>query len=426
MPKQVDPYAETSRLPVPDSQNPAQVSQINAPAPVPTRTPAQPPKQSWTALPMLSSMGIAIVIHVIIAVAVGSYVVFEGIVPVPFFESDFVDTSSQSSMIEEVPTLIEEEPLPTVASSQVETVQEEAGGSDAGPDMSDLITVSSSSLAPSFSMPTTAGNPALLSGNLFGGSGTGEGDGIGKGKVKLGSLFGSRNLGGGALTGYLYDFKQNSDKEPIKFNYNTISRSFTDSWKDKDLKEYFRSDNPLEVTQIFMPNMPADLAPKAFEVEKDVQPKAWMIHYQGKISPPRSGTFRFCGGADDVLIVRVDGDIVFDGSWSEGYSNANMSEVRQKIGASFGHGPGMFAGKWMRMRAGDVYPIEIALGEVPGGYFMAFLMVQEKGVDYDQNPKGYPILPVLQLMPTEIPDYEVNQKYGGFEVMKDGIVFGAN
>lgn len=128
---------------------------------------------------MLSSMGIAIAIHVLIALAVGSYVVFEGIVPVPYFNSDFVDTTVSSSPIEEMPSLIEEEALPDLASTEVETVQE-AGSSEGGPDLSDLLTVTSATISPRFTMPTTVGNPALLAGNLTGGTGSG-GDGNGKG-----------------------------------------------------------------------------------------------------------------------------------------------------------------------------------------------------------------------------------------------------
>jgi hypothetical protein len=241
---------------------------------------------------------------------VGSYVVYEGIVPVPFFESDFVDTT-QSALIDEVPTIIEDEPLPQVETAEVQTV-EEAGGS-AAPDMSDLITVTTATTSPAFSMPTTAGTPGVLKGSLLGGSGGGSGGGIGKGKVKLGSLFGSRGLGGSALTGYFYDFKQDQDKKPIRHNYSTIAKAFTDSWNEKVLKEYYKSKDPLQVTQIFMPNMPADEAPKAFEVDKDCQPRAWMIHYKGKFAAPHNGTFRFAGAADDVLVVRVNNDIVFDG-----------------------------------------------------------------------------------------------------------------
>jgi hypothetical protein len=146
---------------------------------------------------MFTSMGIAIAIHVLIALAVGSYVVFEGIIPAPFFESDFVDTNSQTELIEEVPVLMEEEPLPQAQTTEVQTV-EEAGGSSDSPDMSDLITVTTATASPSFSMPTTVGNPGVITGNLLGGSGSGSGTGAGKGKVKM-NFFGREMLGDNVL-----------------------------------------------------------------------------------------------------------------------------------------------------------------------------------------------------------------------------------
>lgn len=389
----------------------------------PTKKGEKGKKQRRINIPLLSSFGIALFVHLIIILAVGSYVVYEGIVPARFFESNFVD-GNQDSLMEEMPALIEEEPLPQVQSTETEVVQEE-GGADA-PDFSDLITVPAPTFTPSFSMPTATGNPGLIQGSLTGGSGTGNGTGIGTGKVKLGSLFGSRGLGGAALQGHLYDFKQNNDGDPIgKPDYKTISRAFTDDWDEAVLEDYFKAPTTLSATQIFMPTIEASTAPAAFNVEDEVRPSAWMVHYKGEISPPHSGKFRLVGAADDVLIVRVNGKIVFDGSWSDGYSSADGTEVRKSIGESFGWGKGMLAGKWMTLRAGSTYPIEIALGEVPGGRFMAFLMVQEDGVNYKQNALGYPILPVFQLMPTELPDYQVNQKFGGFEVLEDGLVFGA-
>jgi hypothetical protein len=368
-------------------------------------------------LSLISSMGIAIVIHVVIALAVGSYVVFEGIVPLPFFQSDFVE-AAPSSMIEEVPTLIEEEPLPAVASAVVETVIQEEGGSDA-PDMSDLITVTSATSSPSFTMPTVAGNPGLISGRFTGGTGTGQGTGIGRGKVKLGSFFGSKNIGPGVLTGYLYDFKQGSDKKPLgynKGNYAAISREFTDKWRPSILKDYYRTPEPLQLSQIIMPEMSASVAPDAFGVADEVQPSGWMAHYQGNITPPHSGAFRFCGHADDVLIVRVDEEVVFDGSLTEAYSNVAAS-VREGIGGS------VKAGKWIELQKGTVYPIEIIVGEVPGGGFQAYLMVQEKDKKYETHSSGYPILPPFQMIPTEIPEEVIRR---GIRILDEGLIFGAN
>jgi len=373
----------------------------------------------------LGAFGLSALIHAIIFLFVGSVVIFEGkIPPVPFL-GGIEPAEGSLDMMEEMP-LLEEEPMELATDVPQDELLPPSDSMPSGEAVANLDVIAATTTNSAFTMPTSVSGPTLNTQSLTGSvRGSLKGKGPGTGKVRMGSLFGGRGLGATALSGYLYDFKQDEDKKPIRENYGAISKAFTDSWKLKEVERFYRSKDPLQVTQIFMPNMSADLAPKAFNVEKEVQPKAWMVHYQGKISPPHSGTFRLCGAADDVLIVRVDGDIVFDGSWSPGYSNADMSEVRQQIGKSFGHGKGMFAGKWMKMRAGDVYPIEIVLGEVPGGQFMAFLMVQEKGVEYKQNPAGYPILPVFQIMPTEIPDYQVNVKMGGFEVMDDGLIFGA-
>jgi len=373
-------------------------------------------------VPLLSSFGIALFIHLIIILAVGSYVVYEGIVPVTFFESDYVE-GTQDALIEDMPDLLDEEPLPQMQATETQVIQEE-GGADA-PDFSDVITVPAPTLTPSFSMPTATGNPGLIQGSLLGGSGGGTGTGIGQGRVKLGSLFGSRGLGGSALNGQLYDLKQNQDGESTgNPNVGAITKAFTQEWDTDVLDPYFKAPVELSTTQIFIPTIDATTAPSAFDVADKVQPQRWIVHYQGEMSPPYSGTFRFGGLGDDLVIVRVANNVVFDGSWGAGYTG-QLPEIRQPIGKSFGHGHSMHGGKWMKLRAGTTYPIEILIGEVPGGHFCSFLLVQEKDVEYKMNSVGYPILPVFQLMPTELPDYQVNQKYGGFEVLRDGLVFGA-
>jgi len=360
---------------------------------------------------MVSSMAVAIVIHFIIALSIGGYVVYEGIVPNPFFESDFSDGGTPDIM-EEMPTLLEEEPLPMVQTEQTQVVEEE-GGADS-PDMSDLITVSNASIAPTFSMPTVAGSPGLIRGSFTGGSGSGEGTGIGKGKVKLGSYFGGKNMGSRVMTGYLYDFKQDSNRNVQSYNkgiYGNLSRVFTDSWRISEIKQFYRSAEPLQLTQVMIPMMGADAAPAAFGVADEVQPRGWMAHYEGNITPPETGKFRLWGKADDVLIVRINEEIVLDASLTDGYSNADMSKVRTGEG-------GLYSGKWMELREGESYPIELVIGEVPGGGFNAYLLVEQEGQNYDRHPNGYPILPVFQMIPTELPEKS--------ELKVDGaLVFGA-
>jgi hypothetical protein len=41
------------------------------------------------------------------------------------------------------------------------------------------------------------------------------------------------------------------------------------------------------------PDMMAGVAPKAFGVEKTVEPNHWLIHYKGRVSPPENGRYRF-------------------------------------------------------------------------------------------------------------------------------------
>jgi hypothetical protein len=60
--------------------------------------------------------------------------------------------------------------------------------------------------------------------------------------------------------------------------------------------------------------MEATEGPKAFDVAKDVQPRMWVVHYKGIVTPPESGTYHFVGGGDDTLFVKFDGKNVLDGS----------------------------------------------------------------------------------------------------------------
>lgn len=296
-------------------------------------------------------------------------------------------------------------------------------------DTIDLITVQVPTTVPSFSVSKNVGVPTGVEG-LVAGSATSKpsrakGPSLGPGgKIKMGSLFGSRNLGSGALTGYLYDFKQTCDKEAIPYNrkdYARILHGFLDKGrKESALKEYFKTKEPLSITQFVIPKMSANEAPKAFDVEKDVKPMGWMVHYKGQVSPPYSGTFRFAGHADDVMLVMINNEVVFNGSWSANYYNGK-DNVRETVAPKGIAGNPLLGGKWINMHADSTYDMEVILGEVPGGSFHAFLLVQDKRKDYETHPDGYPILPVFQIMPTEIPEYQENK---GIQVAKHGLVFG--
>jgi hypothetical protein len=343
------------------------------------------PKTSAVNLSMLSSMGIAIAIHVLIALAVGSYVVFEGIVPMPFFESDFVDNSSQAAMIEEAPTIIEEDPLPEVQTTEVETVVEESGGSDAGPDMSDLITVTSATTSPSFSIPTTAGNPGLLTGSLLKGSGSGSGSGPGKGSGIL-TAFGRTGATPGTLKGKFYDFKRDKKGKPNgqRPSYSAILPGFfkKGAWEVPDDMDYYTSETTLYLKALSFRTTQDVEAGRAFQCPETL-PGSWIAHYYGTVVAERSGDYRFYGWGDNICLIGLDGEVVLEAN-DRNYLPDSDKRVRVPGFASRAVNGGLYNGPVVSLKKGQSYRIDILMGD-QGGLFSAGAFLLKDGETYGQE-----------------------------------------
>lgn len=184
--------------------------------------------------------------------------------------------------------------------------------------------------------------------------------------------------------------------------------SFLERWDERVLQDFYRAPSPLGTTQFFIPSMSAALAPAAFEVAKEVQPTMWVIHYKGSCVSPRSGTFRFVGFGDDILLVRLAGRLVFDGCITKFNSAAAISkEVVGKRSEGKGFKTTFYGGDWFTLEEGRSYPMEVLLGEQPGGVFKAYLMIQQKDVEYPMRPENLgPVLPLFQIVPTKIPEFQ--------------------
>jgi hypothetical protein len=101
-------------------------------------------------------------------------------------------------------------------------------------------------------------------------------------------------------------------------DYHRIFREFvSEGWRESILNKYFRSPNRLYATQILIPNMAADEGPKAFDMQNEVQPSRWLVHYQGRVSPTADGTYRFVEAGGDVMVVRFNGKVVLDRCWNQ-------------------------------------------------------------------------------------------------------------
>jgi len=236
---------------------------------------------------------------------------------------------------------------------------------------------------------------------LAGGGGAGSGAGGG-------SMFGVRN--GRGMEGVFYDFKQDSATSARRLDdgtYLDILRGFVGSgFSERKLRRYFRASDSLFAPHIFMPTVTAEAAPQSFGVGDKVQARHWGAIYRAQVTAPKSGRFRFVGLCDDILVVRFDGKVVLDGgvyavtpaARSRGYVYPGIDSNQWY--ADFGY----HLGEYFRVEQGAIYPIEILLGEVPGGSFLAHLMIEEQGVEYAKDGSGNPVLPVFQVVASPVPD----------------------
>jgi hypothetical protein len=259
-------------------------------------------------------------------------------------------------------------------------------------------------------MPKLAAPPVKMAGAggadvSFNPGGMAASGGSGAGGAAV-PFFGFReSKGGGSLTGKFYDLKQLKNGTPSKLDEQSgypgeLAKFVNSGWNESNLEKYFVGPNPLYTTQIFIPKMNADQGPLAFGLGGRVQPKMWVVHYKGKVVPTESGTFRFVGFADDVMVVRFNGKVVLDcGSTNPSghgpqsfYATAGL-----QLDAKMGWYKGLGRGEPVQVNGGESYPIEVLIGEWPGGDFKAWLMIEKEGVQYEKDAKSNPILPIFKL-----------------------------
>ncbi|MEZ0216308.1 MAG: PA14 domain-containing protein [Rariglobus sp.] len=261
---------------------------------------------------------------------------------------------------------------------------------------------------------TGPGGPST--GGLSGGPGQGQGQGIGNLKAPIMPLFGFKEPPSTAtLVGRFYDLKQNRSKKPnpnlVKLGpaalaIKEVTEFIKGGWTSGSLSEFFQAPTTLYATQIFVPVMSADEAPKAYGVEKEVQPRAWIAHYRGRVSPPATGAYRFVGAGDDLMAVRIDGRLVLDCGGTKGstFKTDRTGAAKPSYNYNFQKNNWLMStrgcftvGNRMELKAGLFYDIDIVFSEGPGGQFCAMLLFEEEGVGYKKDANGNPILPIFRI-----------------------------
>ena len=179
------------------------------------------------------------------------------------------------------------------------------------------------------------------------------------------------------------------------------SRFTRGGWDLSVLNKYHQSETKLYTKHFMFPTMPSTVAPAAFD-EPDMPGYAWVAYYRGKLVHPTGTRFRFWAQGDDIMIVRVNGEIVVDGSVADGpwadfrqalsdYQNSTARDGQYYLGhrkAEVGH--------WIDLEPGVPLDMEVLIGELPGGSFGAFLLVEEDGVEYANSPQNGPLLPIFK------------------------------
>ena len=275
------------------------------------------------------------------------------------------------------------------------------------------ITSKNANAALSISSVPTMANPLATAGAVGGGSskgfgggsgggiGTGKGAGVGGGRNFV-SIFGMKGGIGESfgIVGTFYDFKQDKAGKPTAAMGDPLNQGAKSNgpaieayrkevkeflvarrWAVTSLTDKYRAPDTLWAAQIFIPIMPADGGPKAYGVEKTVKPSRWIVHYKGVVKMPQTARFRFVGMGDDFLCVRWGGRVVLDSGYEQpitGGNNIYPDFGKQKYEETKPSklGKPLRCGPWLNATAGQNIPIEIVIGETPGGLFNAYLFFE--------------------------------------------------
>ena len=256
------------------------------------------------------------------------------------------------------------------------------------------------------------------------GGGIGSGMGVGRGNGRnFVSVFGSKTAVNG-LPGTFYDFKQNKAGKPTpmmggapeKFGdpsngpaiglYNKeVNEFFDKGFAVSSLSNVFRAPDTLLASQIFIPPCPATEAPKAYGVDKECKPSRWIAHYRGAVKAPQTGKFRFVGSGDDFMAVRWNRKVALDSGYQQfltGGENVYKDFGNKKCDETHPSRTGkpMRAGPWISITKDAEVPMEVVIGETPGGTFYAILCIEVMA----PNGKGEGTLKLFRLTTDELPD----------------------
>ncbi len=262
----------------------------------------------------------------------------------------------------------------------------------------------------SLTVPTAmagmGGSGVGLSAGGGGGSGGGNGGGL--------SLFGFHGTAGSGLQGVFYDYKMDQAYQPIpSFSNATFGKMVRDMlpvngpWHPEEPYKHFRSAAILHSRYFIFPAIKDTEAGAAFQSPRS-GPGHWLAIYRGTFSASSSGSFRFVGFGDNVMIVQIGKHNVLDAS-DHGYTGQARERLGNVAFPQKGATP-LYAGEWFSLRSGEPSDISIAVGD-EGGIFCSGLFIQARNSAYEVGEHGIPKLPVFMLGAPNAADKALLGKY---------------
>ena len=232
-------------------------------------------------------------------------------------------------------------------------------------------------------------------------SGSGDsGAGVGRG------LFGSFTGDSRMLQGTIYDLKIDPKHKQTEMNQQTytniVHNVVLHGWDQNLLTPYYKASKSLYTPAIWIPTTPSPNTAIAMNLSNELTPTFWVGWYHAKITPAHAGKFHFVGFGDDILVVSLNGNTVLDGSlWpvtpaaqKMPWPYSSWSRVCTFHGQDYG-----------KLRVGDSFvvnsiesvTIDILMGDEPGGWYGAFLLIADDSKNYPVGPAGVPLYPIFQI-----------------------------
>jgi hypothetical protein len=237
----------------------------------------------------------------------------------------------------------------------------------------------------------------------------GAGMTLGSGDTDAGAghgLFGSFSGDSNMLQGTVYDLKidpQHTMTEMDEPRYNAVLQDFvTHGWDENLLAPYYKASKTLYTPAIWIPTTASPDTANAMHLSNELTPNFWVGWYHAKVTPARAGSYHFVGFGDDILVVAIDGKTVLDGSikqvtsaprkmpwpyadWSKSNPYRDQDYAKLRVGDSF------------QVNGVDTVTIDILMGDEPGWFYSAFLLIVDDSKQYPVGPEGVPLYPIFQI-----------------------------